>query len=53
MGLAACKTLASKQYILEGYGAKLQAARAFLTSLLLTEKPEQFQGTAGFGETAW
>ena len=41
--LAACKTLASTQNISEGYGAKLREARAFPTSLLLTEKPGQFR----------
>ena len=52
-GLAACKILASKQNISEGYGAKVHQARAFQTSLLLSEKPGQFQGTAGFVEMAW
>ena len=45
--LAARKTLATKQNISEGCGAKPQEARAFLTSLLVTEKPEQFHGTVG------
>ena len=40
--LAACKTLASKQNIFEGYGAKLHQARAFQTSLLFIEKPGRF-----------
>ena len=47
--LAACKTLASKQNISEGCGAKLHQARAFLTSLLLTEKPAQFHANTASG----
>ena len=41
-GLAACKTLASKQNILEGYGAKLHQARAFPKSLLFIEELDSF-----------
>ena len=48
--LAACKTLASKQNISEGYGAKLNQARALLTSLLLTEKPAQFHANTASAE---
>ena len=43
IGLAARKTLANKQNISDGYGAKLHQARALLTSLLVTEKPGQFR----------
>ena len=41
-GLAACKTLASKQNISEGYGAKLHQARAFPKSLLFIEELDSF-----------
>ena len=47
MRLAACKTLASKQNISEGYGAKLHQARALLTSLLFIEELDVSASNSG------
>ena len=48
--LAACKTLASKQNISEGYGAKLDQTRAFPKSLLFIEEPAQFHANTASAE---